>query len=360
MKQFYFLIMFLLVSGAVSAQEKLTKEEQQRREKNIQAANPFAQYGYKGKVATLSKGKYLEVHDLDSIVTIGSVRFHVDRKEIVGFVAADTVNGEYARPIGDMPSRWLSVDPLAEEFPEWSPYTFSFNNPIRYVDPDGRAPLDWFKNQQGRVVWFDNSAKSFTDTGGNNWTNIGATTSEVKQSLRVPNETQTSNWGTLTGALARGKDGAGANWGAINVRHFENSAQVNYDLDIKNTGAAGELVSGRSEITGVKISATVSSETNAPGTIITGVSGNFSVDRWSPLGKTAIFESSPFQDYKGPMLSNYAAHGTSNASAVMPLGTYNRLTNTNPPSIGLDLNFNTSTVTKDQLTGKQLIFDTSK
>jgi len=142
MKQLYFLMIFLLVSGAMVAQETLSKEEQQRREKNIQAANPFAQYGYKGKVATLSKGKYLEVHDLDSIVTIGSIRFHVDRKEIVGVAAADTVNGEYARPVGDMPSRWLSVDPLAEEFPSWSPYNLSFNNPIKYNDPTGMGPED--------------------------------------------------------------------------------------------------------------------------------------------------------------------------------------------------------------------------
>ena len=145
MKQFYFIMICLLVSSAVIAQEKLSKEEKERREKNIQAANPFAKFGYKAKVATLSKGKYLEVHDLDSIVTIGSVRFHVDRKEIVGFVEPDTINGEYARPVGDIASRWLSPDPLAEEFPSWSPYTFVFNSPLKFTDPTGMAPesSDW-------------------------------------------------------------------------------------------------------------------------------------------------------------------------------------------------------------------------
>lgn len=166
MKQFYFIIICLLVSCAIIAQEKtkLPKEEKERREKNIQAANPFAKFGYKAKVATLSKGKYLEVHDLDSIVTIGSVRFHVDKKEIVGFIQPDTINGEYSRPIGDIASRWLSPDPLAEEFPSWSPYTFSFDNPLRFVDPDGQAPEDIIFIIRGKTRGED---RSLTYKGGN-------------------------------------------------------------------------------------------------------------------------------------------------------------------------------------------------
>jgi RHS repeat-associated protein len=36
-------------------------------------------------------------------------------------------------------SLWLSVDPLAHEYPSWSPYNFTMNNPINLIDPDGRS-----------------------------------------------------------------------------------------------------------------------------------------------------------------------------------------------------------------------------
>ena len=38
--------------------------------------------------------------------------------------------------------RFLSLDPLAMEFPQWSDYNYVLGNPIRLVDPDGRAPKD--------------------------------------------------------------------------------------------------------------------------------------------------------------------------------------------------------------------------
>ena len=38
--------------------------------------------------------------------------------------------------------KFLSLDPLAMEFPQWSDYNYVLGNPIRLVDPDGRAPKD--------------------------------------------------------------------------------------------------------------------------------------------------------------------------------------------------------------------------
>ena len=32
---------------------------------------------------------------------------------------------------------WLSVDPLANKYPEWSPYNYVRDNPTGFVDPNG-------------------------------------------------------------------------------------------------------------------------------------------------------------------------------------------------------------------------------
>jgi RHS repeat-associated protein len=44
-------------------------------------------------------------------------------------------------------SIWLSVDPLAEKYPNMSPYAYCFNNPVIFTDPDGRDPIITITNQ---------------------------------------------------------------------------------------------------------------------------------------------------------------------------------------------------------------------
>ncbi len=39
-------------------------------------------------------------------------------------------------------SIWLSVDPLAEKYPSYSPYNYCADNPVKYIDPDGKIIVD--------------------------------------------------------------------------------------------------------------------------------------------------------------------------------------------------------------------------
>ena len=37
----------------------------------------------------------------------------------------------------DLMTGWLSVDPMADKYPNLSPYAYCANNPVKLVDPDG-------------------------------------------------------------------------------------------------------------------------------------------------------------------------------------------------------------------------------
>jgi RHS repeat-associated protein len=59
-----------------------------------------------------------------------------------------------ARYLDMKTSLWLTVDPLAEKMPNYGSYVFAFNNPVKFVDPDGMRPIplyDKFKKWSWRI-----------------------------------------------------------------------------------------------------------------------------------------------------------------------------------------------------------------
>ena len=59
-----------------------------------------------------------------------------------------------ARYYAPRESIWLSVDPLAEQTPEWSPYAFCNNNPLFFTDPTGMSASPIY-DQEGTFMGTD-------------------------------------------------------------------------------------------------------------------------------------------------------------------------------------------------------------
>jgi hypothetical protein len=122
-----------------------------------QEDNPFESIGKKGKILTAYNGKYVETFDYDSLQRIGSVIFNIRTKKIAKFLKPGHTFKRFSD--NSAASRWWSPDPKADKFKSYSPYNFSLNNPIRFVDPDGQAPND--------IVYFNNQGQEVKRTQSN-------------------------------------------------------------------------------------------------------------------------------------------------------------------------------------------------
>ncbi len=71
-------------------------------------------------------------------------------------------------------SIFISVDPLAEQAPDWTPYRYGFNNPIRYTDPTGMYENDdYYFNENGQYLYSDTrTSENIRVISNKDWNNI--------------------------------------------------------------------------------------------------------------------------------------------------------------------------------------------
>jgi hypothetical protein len=184
------------------------------------AQNPFKKLGVEVGVITLSKGKYIEFIPYDSIQRIGSVVINIKTGHIIELINTDSIElGYNYRP--DVASRWMSPDPLAEEYWDWSPYSYCVNNPIKFIDPNGEEI--WIYYGTGKDDRYQYKDNQLYNTAG-----------EVVDISKIENTFVLSTFETLNGLISSGADELGIINTLANDKTYNSITEIGWDEHANN------------------------------------------------------------------------------------------------------------------------------